>query len=74
VLSRGSQHQQTLEQGRRFLTENRLSILSVLKKSAGLGTGINMSQQQSIEELADSFILLMSVTGFLEVSSTLIPI
>jgi nuclear pore complex protein Nup205 len=74
VLSRGSQHQQTLEQGRRFLTENRLPILSVLKKSAGLGTGIDMSQQQSIEELAESFMLLMSVTGFLEVSSTFIPI
>jgi nuclear pore complex protein Nup205 len=74
VLSRGSQHQQTHEQGRRFLTENRLSILSVLKKSAGLGTGIDMSQQQSIEELADSFMLLMSVTRFLEVSSTLTPI
>jgi hypothetical protein len=45
-----------------------------MKKSAGLGTGIDISQQQSIEELADSFMLLMSVTGFLEVGSTFIPI
>jgi nuclear pore complex protein Nup205 len=74
VLSRGTQHQQTLEQGRRFLTENRLSILSVLKKSAGLGAGVDMSQQENIEELADSFMLLMSVSGFLEVSNVFAPI
>ncbi len=67
VLSRGSQNQQTLEQGRRFLSENRLSILAVLKKSAGLGNTSGISEQ-SIEELAETFMLLMSVTGFLDVS------
>jgi nuclear pore complex protein Nup205 len=67
VLSRGSQNQQTLEQGRRFLSENRLSILAVLKKSAGLGNTSGISEQ-SIDELADSFMLLISVTGFLDVS------
>jgi nuclear pore complex protein Nup205 len=67
VLSRGSQNKQTLEQGRRFLSENRLSILAVLKKSAGLGNTSDISEQ-SIDELADSFMLLMSVTGFLDVS------
>jgi nuclear pore complex protein Nup205 len=65
VLSRGSQNQQTLEQGRKFLSENRLSILAVLKKSAGLGNTSGISQQ-SIDDLGDSFMLLMSVTGFLE--------
>lgn len=67
VLSRGSQNQQTLEQGRRFLSENRLSILAVLKKSAGLGNTTGISEQ-SIDELAESFMLLISVTGFLDVS------
>ena len=67
VLSRGSQNRQTLEQGRKFLTENRLSIVAVLKKSAGLGTRLEASQQQSVEALADLYMLLMSVTGFLEV-------
>jgi nuclear pore complex protein Nup205 len=66
VLSRGSQNQQTLEQGRRFLSENRLSILAVLKKSAGLGN-ISGISEQSIDDLAESFMLLMSVTGFLDV-------
>jgi len=69
VLSRGAQNQQTLELGRKFLSDNRLSILAVLKKSAGLGITNGISEQ-SIEELADSFMLLMSVTGFLDVSFT----
>jgi nuclear pore complex protein Nup205 len=66
VLSRGPQNQQTLEQGRRFLGENRLSILAVLKKSAGLGNSMGATEQ-SLDELADSFMLLISVSGFLEV-------
>lgn len=72
VLSRGSQNQQTLEQGRRFLTENRLSILALFKKSAGIGTGPGGSRE-SINELAESYMLLMSVTGFLDVSQKLFP-
>ena len=62
ILSRGSQNAHTLEQGRRFLTENRLSIMAVLKKSAGLGGGESLN----VDELAESFVLLMTVTGFLE--------
>ena len=67
ILSRGPQNQQTLDQGRRFLTDNRLSVLTVLKKSAGLGVGTDTSMKR-IEELADSYMLLMSVTGFIDVS------
>lgn len=67
VLSRGSQNEQTLDQGRIFLLDNRLAILAVLKKSAGIGAGAG-SAEQSIGDLAESYMLLMSVTGFLEVS------
>jgi nuclear pore complex protein Nup205 len=67
VLSRGSQNEQTLDQARKFLAENRLSILAVLKKSAGLGVSTQGSMK-STEELADSYTLLMSVTGFIDVS------
>ena len=67
LLSRGAQNEQSLEQGRRFLTENRLSILAVLKKSAGLGTGQKVSEE-SIDELAECFMVLINVTGFLDVS------
>ncbi|RDW88663.1 hypothetical protein BP6252_00695 [Coleophoma cylindrospora] len=63
VLSRGSQNEQTLDQGRRFLSDNRLSILTVFKRSAGLGSG---GAEESVDELADSFMLLISATGFLE--------
>jgi nuclear pore complex protein Nup205 len=62
VLSRGSQNVHTLEQARHFLTENRLSIMAVLKKSAGLGGGESLN----VDELAESYVLLMTVTGFLE--------
>lgn len=72
VLSRGSQNQQTLGQGRKFLAENRLSILAVFKKSAGIGTGSVLSGQ-IIDELAESFMLLMTITGFLDVGHTLNP-
>lgn len=67
VLSRGSQNEQTLEQGRKFLMENRLSIMAVLKKSAGLGG--DQKDTINVDELAESYMLLMTVTGFLEVSS-----
>lgn len=69
VLSRGSQNEHTIEQGRKFLSENRSSILAVFKRSAGLATGTEVSEQ-SVNELADSFILLISVTAFLDVSGS----
>lgn len=68
LLSRGTQNQQALEQGRRFLADNRLSILAVLKKTAGLGASTEISEQA--QELADSFMLLVTFTGFLEVSDS----
>jgi len=68
ILSRGSQNVQTLEIGRQFLTENKLSIMAVLKKSAGIGTDLD-AVAQSIDELADSYMVLMSITGFIDVSS-----
>ena len=67
VLSRGSQNEQTLEQGRHFLSDNRLSILAVLKKSAGISAMADKSAD-IISQLAESYMLLMSLTGFLEVS------
>jgi nuclear pore complex protein Nup205 len=69
VLSRGSQNEHTLEQGRKFLMENRLSIMAVLKKSAGISGGGNDTSKDGVDELAESFMLLMTITGFLEVSS-----
>lgn len=67
LLSRGSQNELSLEQGRRFLVDNRLSIMAVLKKSAGLGIGSSASEE-SIVELAECYMILINVTGFLNVS------
>jgi nuclear pore complex protein Nup205 len=66
-LSRGFQNEQTLNQGRRFLSENRSSILGIFKKSAGIGM-VESACEQYIDELAEAYILLISITGFLEVS------
>jgi len=68
VLSRGPENEQTLDLGRTFLTDNKLSGIAVLKKSAGIGTHGEVSAQ-SVAELADSYMLLMSITGFLDVSN-----
>jgi len=65
VLSRGPENEQTLDLGRTFLTDNKLSVIAVLKKSAGIGTRGEVSAQ-SVAELADSYMLLMSITGFLD--------
>jgi nuclear pore complex protein Nup205 len=67
VVSRGLQNQQVLDQGRIFLQENRPSIVAVLKKSAGIGAEAGISGKQ-IGDLADSYILLMSITGYIDVS------
>ncbi|CZS94378.1 related to nucleoporin [Rhynchosporium graminicola] len=66
VLSRGSQNQQTLDQGLKFLSENRSTILPVLKISAGLTNADDSSPDQTVNELAASYMLLITVTGFLE--------
>ncbi|KAI9052231.1 hypothetical protein LZ554_003588 [Drepanopeziza brunnea f. sp. 'monogermtubi'] len=65
ILSRGSQNQQTMELGRRFLLENRMSLLAVLKKSAGLGGAVKASNQ-SIDDLAETYVLLISITNFID--------
>ncbi len=67
IISRGSQNQQTIELGHRFLSENRLSILAVLKKSAGLGSLVGASAH-SVDGLAECYMLLISITGFIDVN------
>lgn len=62
LLSKGAQNEQTLESGRRFLTENRGVILSILKKSAGMGG--EGAHEEGVQELADGFVMLMAFTGF----------
>ena len=73
VLSCGPQNQRTLEQARSFLTENRSSMVGTFKRQAKVVTGRNQKQddrsiEQVLEELVEIFVLLISLTGFMEVS------
>ena len=54
-------------QGRRFLTAHRMLVAHTLKRSAGIGH-VEDEFSESVAELADSFVVMILVTGFLEVS------
>ncbi|KAF3770338.1 hypothetical protein M406DRAFT_336028 [Cryphonectria parasitica EP155] len=71
VLARGPQSSVTQGPARRFLTECRMLIVQVLKKSAGIGMGLGAaapSQQleENVEDLAEAFMVLITATGFLQ--------
>ena len=68
VLSRGPQNEQTLEQGRHFLVQNRSSMVAVFKRHAKIGAAMDPEVGMAIEELAELYVLLVSMTGFLDVS------
>ncbi|KAI1074456.1 nucleoporin Nup186/Nup192/Nup205 [Whalleya microplaca] len=70
IVSRGSHN---VLQGRRFLTEHRMLVMHVLKRSAGIGAGAGVGKMDGmlsdrINELAEAFMVLITATGFLEVS------
>ena len=69
VLSRGSQNAQTIEQARLFLIENRPSVVTMLKRHAKVGSQIvNQDDVDGVvNELAEYYVLLISLTRFLEV-------
>lgn len=71
VVSRGEQNEQTLTLGRRFLAENRLSILTVFKRSMNIGVNGSISLDGLVDDLAESYMLLITLTGFINVSDTL---
>lgn len=59
--------------GRRFLTMARGLVVHVLKRSVGIGGGRGERQgelEDRIEELAEAFMVLITATGFLDVSTT----
>lgn len=63
VVSRGSHN---VQQGRRFLTEHRMLVMHVLKRSAGIGAATSQLLDEMVEELAEAFMVLMVATDFLE--------
>ncbi|KAK6866073.1 hypothetical protein PG995_002601 [Apiospora arundinis] len=66
IVSRGSHN---VLQGRRFLTEHRMLVTHVLKRSQGIGASGSKTDAQledKIEELAEAFMVLMLRTGFID--------
>lgn len=56
-------------QGRKFLSDHRMLVAHVLKRSAGIGTGAeDTALEEKIEDLAEALVVVIAATGFLEVS------
>ncbi|KFY70946.1 hypothetical protein V499_08837 [Pseudogymnoascus sp. VKM F-103] len=66
VVSRGPQNEQTLAQAKKFVSENRLWMLSVFKRSARIGAAVNNELDEVVDELSDAYMLLISMSGFLD--------
>ncbi|KAI4243829.1 MAG: hypothetical protein L6R42_010621, partial [Xanthoria sp. 1 TBL-2021] len=83
LVSRGPQNQQTIEQTKQFLAENRTLVVSLFKRQAGIGIGgasvsalgdDDSTMARVVEELVELFVLLMTRTEFIDVSkSTYFP-
>ncbi|CAK7213139.1 hypothetical protein SCUCBS95973_001699 [Sporothrix curviconia] len=64
VVSRGSHN---ILQGQRFLTEHRMLVMHVLKRSAGIGPSSSApALDERVEDLAEAFMVLIVATDFLE--------
>ncbi|OTA80434.1 hypothetical protein M434DRAFT_401761 [Hypoxylon sp. CO27-5] len=66
IVSRGSHN---VLQGRRFLTEHRMLVMHVLKRSAGIGFSGGKTDallSERVSELAEAFMVLITATGFIE--------
>lgn len=67
VLSRGPQNEQSIESAKVFLTENRPLVVSMFKRQARIG-GVSFDDAGvDIEDLVELFMLLIGMTGFLDV-------
>jgi nuclear pore complex protein Nup205 len=70
ILSRGPQNRQAIDAGKLFLMENRTVAVTVFKRHAGIG-GKVQDGVGDLKQLVDMFVLLFSLTGFIDVCSFL---
>ena len=71
MISRGPQNEQTINQARGFLTGYRPLMVAVFKRQAnvgGLSSGM-IDTNRLLVDLAELFVLLISLSGFMEVSA-----
>ena len=57
-----------MEQAKSFLTENRPSVVAIFKRQTMIGPKPPANASAEIAEIIDLFVLLITTTGFLEVS------
>lgn len=62
------QNQQTVDEIRRFLTENRQSMVTLFKRHAKIGSA-QTDIPEELDELVKQLVLLITVTDFLAVSA-----
>lgn len=68
VFVRGLHNEQILEQTRAFLAENRSCMVGVFKRIAKIGAGgATPEVNETLNDLAKSYMALVAATGFLEV-------
>ena len=67
VLSRGEQNERTMEQARRFLSENRAAVVALFKRDGRLGD-VQADLADELNEVVENLVLLISMTRFLDVS------
>ncbi|KAI4289642.1 MAG: hypothetical protein L6R35_001084 [Caloplaca aegaea] len=66
VMSRGQQNQQTMDQAKAFLAENRPIVVAIFKRQARIGAAAVDSTTIDVEELVELLVLVMTMTGFIE--------
>ena len=67
VLSKGPQNEQMIKLGRKFLDETKNVAMTVFKKHANIGGTKRESVSGELKELTELLVLLMSLTGYIEV-------
>lgn len=72
VLSRGLQNKQTLDQAKSFLMENRALVVAIFKRQAGVGAVTFEGMGVNMDGIAELFVLLITITGFLDVRGALV--
>lgn len=73
IISKGDQHLQTITLGRKFLDEAKPVAVSVFKRHANIGGQRADDLSGNLQKLAQSFVMLMCLTGYVEVSLILSP-
>lgn len=69
VVTKGPQNDQVMAQAKQFLKENRHTIVAIFKRNAKIG-GLQVDPGANLNSLVDNFTLLISASGFIDVSIT----